>query len=458
MTFAALDSELTGPLFATAAMRAVFSDRARLTAFLEVEAALAEAESRHGLVPAGLAATIRKLSAEDFDLAALGAKTADAGVPTIPFVKATEARLPEQLRGAFHKGATSQDIIDTALSLQMRAAFDLIAADLAAIIDGLSALAKKHRRTPQVGRSLGQHAAPITFGYAAAVWLAGVADSVSELPALRRRALAASLGGPVGTLASLGAAARDVSSGFAEILGLSQADIAWHTARGRVVAVGAWLTALIGALAKIATDVVFLSATEVGEVNEAPAEGRGGSSALPHKQNPVSAMVILAAHTAAGGHLAALTAAMAAGQQRPAGAWQSEWHALPPLFGLASGALREARRIAETLVVNPDRMRANLDLTRGLLFADAVAARLATTLGREAAHKIVAAAAAAVRETGETFASVLAGNAAIPPTLQKEIAAAFDLTPAVDAAAARADGALAAAKTARRTLKPGKAA
>jgi 3-carboxy-cis,cis-muconate cycloisomerase len=456
MAFAALDSDLTGPLFATAEMRAVFSDRARIDAFLAVEAALAEAEARHGIVPATLAPAIRKLKADDFDLAGLGDKTADAGVPTIPFVKAAEAKLPEKLRGSFHKGATSQDIIDTALVLQMRAAFDLIAADLGAIIDGLSALAKKHRRTPQVGRSLGQHAAPITFGYAAAVWLAGVADSAGELPALRRRALAASLGGPVGTLAGLGGNAADVSRDFAAILGLAEAPIAWHTARGRITAVAAWLAALIGALAKIATDVVFLSATEVGEVHEAPAAGRGGSSAMPHKQNPVSAMVILAAHTAAAGHLAAAMAAMAAAQQRPAGAWQSEWHSLPPLFGLASGALREAKRLAETLVVNPGRMRANLDLTRGLLFADAVSTRLAERLGREAAHQIVEAAAAAVRDSGNSLQAVLAGNAAIPPALQKEIAAAFDLKPAVDAAAARVDGALAAAKSARRALASGK--
>ena len=452
MAFAALDSELTGPLFATAEMRAVFSDRARLGAFLEVEAALAEAEARQNIVPAALASAIRKLKADDFDIAAIGARTADAGVPTIPFVKAAEAMLPEKLRGGFHKGATSQDVIDTALVLQMRAAFTLIAADLDAIIAGLSALAKKHRRTPQVGRSLGQHAVPISFGYAAAVWLAGVADCAGELPALRIRALVASLGGPVGTLAGLGADAPAVSRDFAAILGLGEAPIAWHTARGRIVAVAAWLTAILGALAKIATDVVFLSATEVGEVNEAPATGRGGSSAMPHKQNPVSATVILAAHTAATGALGALTAAMAAGQQRPAGAWQSEWHTLPPLFGLASGALREARRLAETLVVHPNRMRANLDLTGGLLFADGVASRLAAKLGREAAHQIVEAAAKAVRDSGQTLQTVLAANTAIPPALQKEIVPAFDLKPAIDAAAARTDGALAAARRARRAL------
>ena len=452
MAFSALDSVLTGPLFATAEMRAVFSDRARVAAMLTVEAALAEAEARHHLVPAALATAIRKRRAEDLDLDEIGAKTADAGVPTIPFVKAVEAKLPEKLRGSFHKGATSQDVLDTALALQMASAFDLAAADLAAIVDGLSALARKYRRTQQVGRSLGQHGAPITFGFAASVWLGGVVESAAELGPLRKRVLAASLGGPVGTLAGLGADGPVVAADFAAILGLSVPPATWHTSRGRIVAVGAWLATLIGALAKIATDVVFLSATEVGEVNEAPAAGRGGSSAMPHKQNPVSAMVILAAHAAAGGHLSALVGAMATGQQRPAGAWQSEWHALPTLFGLASGALREARRLAEGLVVHPDRMRANLGLTRGLLFADAVAARLAAALGREAGHAIVEKAAATVRDSGETFQAVLAKEAAISPALHAKVKAAFDMTPAIAAAAAHVDSVLKATKAVRREL------
>ena len=452
MTFSALDSALTGPLFATAEMRAVFSDRARIEAMLTVEAALAEAKARHGLVPAALATAIRKVRVDDLDLADLGAKTADAGVPTIPFVKTVEAKLPEKLRGSFHRGATSQDILDTALVLQMASGFDRAAADLLAIIDALAALARKYRRTPQIGRTLGQHAAPITFGYAASVWLGGVAESAAELAPLRKRILAVSLGGPVGTLAGLGTNGPAVAADFAAILGLSVPPAMWHASRGRIVAVGAWLATLIGALAKIATDVIFLSATEVGEVGEAHVAGRGGSSAMPHKQNPVSAMVILAAHAAAGGHLAALVGAMAAGQQRPAGAWQSEWHSLPPLFGLASGALREARRLAEGLVVHDDRMRANLDLTRGLIFADAVAARLASTLGREAAHKIVEKAVAAVRDTGETVQEALAKDSSVPPALREDVKAAFDLTPAIDAAAAHTDRVLKATKAVRRDL------
>ena len=458
MTFSALDSALTGPLFASAEMRAVFSDAARVAAMLKVEAALAEAEARQGLVPSALAVAIRKVRVDALDLAALGEKTADAGVPNIPFVKAVEAKLPEKLRGAFHKGATSQDILETALVLQMAAAFDLAAADLIATIDGLLAMSRKYRRTPQVGRSVGQHAAPITFGYTASVWLAGVLESAAELGPLRQRVLAASLGGPVGTLAGLGDKGPAVVADFAAILGLAVPAATWHTSRGRVVAAGAWLATLIGALAKIATDVVFLSATEVGEVSEAPARGRGGSSAMPHKQNPVSAVVILAAHAAAGGHLSALVGAMAAGQQRPAGAWQSEWHALPTLFGLASGALREARRIAESLVVHERRMRSNLDFTHGLLFADAVSARLAPALGREAAHRIVKEAADVVRDTGEMFQTALAEQSGIPARLRAEVQSAFDLTPAIDAAAAHADRVVKVARTVRREFAAGKGA
>jgi len=457
MSFSALDSQLTGPLFATAEMREVFSDEARIAAMLAVEAALAEAEARHGLVPAGLAPAIRCLGPADFDLEALGRATADAGVPTIPFIKAVEAKLPETLRGTFHKGATSQDLLDTALVLQIRRALDLIAADLIAILDGLSGLARRHRLTPQAGRSLGQQAAPITFGYAASVWLGGVADSAADLGALRRRVLAASLGGPVGTLAGVGPAGPAVLADFAALLGLAMPVTPWHTLRGRVVAAGAWLATLIGALAKIATDVVFLSATEVGEISEAPAAGRGGSSAMPHKQNPVSATVILAAHGAAPGALATLLGAMAAGQQRPAGAWQSEWHVLPGLFGLASGALREGRRLAAHLVVHEDRMRANLGLTRGLLFADAVAARLAPSLGRDAAHAWIERAAKTVRDGGDTLQSVLARDADIPASLQSDLAAAFDLTPAIEAAAAATDRALEAARAIRCDLETARA-
>ncbi len=454
MTFSAIDSELTGPLLATAAMTAVFSDRARLAAMLKVEAALARAEAAHGLAPRGLAAAIGRLGVDDFDLAALGAATATAGLPSIPFVKALEARLPQKLTGAVHRGATSQDILDTALVLQMRDGLDLVAADLAATLAGLARLARAHRRTPQVGRTYGQHAAPVTFGYTAGLWLAGIADVAADLPRIRQRVCVAALDGPVGTLAGLGDKADAVRRSFAGALDLAAPAAPWHTLRARLVDTGGWLATLIGAAAKMAADVVALAATEVSEVAEPHQAGRGGSSAMPHKRNPVSATVILAAHAAASGHLVTLVNAMAAAGERPAGAWHTEWHALPELFGLASGALREARHLAEGLVVDKAKMRANLDLTRGLLFAGEAAARLAPKLGRGVAHRVVERAADVVRAEGKPLVAVLADDDTIPSALRKDLAAAFDLEPAVAAAAAVTDRILAAARPVAAAVAP----
>jgi 3-carboxy-cis,cis-muconate cycloisomerase len=442
MTFSALDSELTGPLFATAEMRAVFSDRARVAAMLKAEAALARAEARAGLVPPALGEAIAAISADRLDLAAMGQGTALAGVPTIPFVKAVQALLPAELESSFHKGATTQDIVDTALVLQIKAGLDLIASELAAVVPALARLADRHRQTPCVGRTYGQHAAPISFGFKAAIWCLGLAEVGERLPEVRRRVLVASLGGPVGTLAALGGKAAQVSANFAGELGLGQAPATWHVLRAGMVDMGAWLALLIGAAAKMASDVANLASTEVGEVAEPFIAGRGGSSAMPHKRNPVSATIILAAHAAAKGHVATLLDAMAAAHERPAGLWHGEWHALPQLFGLASGTLAEARRLAEGLEVDAARMRANIDLTRGLLFADAAAGRLAPKLGREAAHKLVEHAAEKVRQTGRSLREVLEAE----PGMDPAVATAFDLAPAVAAAAAMTDRALAEAR------------
>jgi 3-carboxy-cis,cis-muconate cycloisomerase len=456
MTFSAVDSELTGPLFASEAMRAVFSDRRRVAAMLQVEAALARAEAKHRLVPRELAAAIDEISADDLDLAGLGRETAVAGVPVIPFVKAVQATLPKALEPHFHRGATTQDIADTALVLQMRDALDLIGADLAAIVAALTRLAERFRTTPCVGRTYGQHAAPITFGYKAAVWLSSIADSAAGLNPLRERILVASLGGPVGTLAAFGERGPAVIEALADALGLGAPVIAWHTLRGRMAETGAWLAMLIGALAKMAADVAHLSSTEVGEVAEPHLPGRGGSSAMPHKRNPVSATVILAAHAAAKAHVATLIEAMAAADERPVGLWHAEWHALPTLFGLVSGALSEARSLAEGLAVDEKRMRANLDLTGGLIFADVVAARLAEKLGRAAAHAVVERAADRVRETGRPLQAVLAEDGSLPEELRCELAAVFDLAPAIAAAAAFTDRALVDARRIAKTLAKGK--
>jgi 3-carboxy-cis,cis-muconate cycloisomerase len=224
------------------------------------------------------------------------------------------------------------------------------------------------------------------------------------------------------------------------VLGLRSTPITWHTRRGRIVAAGAWLAELLGALGKMANDVADLASTEVGEVAEPYVPGRGGSSAMPHKRNPISATVILAAHAACAGHVTTLIAASAPLHERPPGLWHAEWTALPQLFGLASGALREARLLAEGLEVDVARMRSNIDLTRGLLFADSVAARLAPSLGREKAHGLIEAAAAVVRANNTSLREVLRNDTTIAAAgAQDAVDAAFDLAPAISAAAAWVD-------------------
>jgi 3-carboxy-cis,cis-muconate cycloisomerase len=443
MAFSSLDSALLGPLFATDAMRAVFSDEAWLAAMLEAERALARAQARLGIVPTALADALARVEPAGFDLPALADATAIAGVPTIPFVQSVQKQLPRDLEPSFHKGATTQDIVDTALVLHMRKGLALITADLVAMIVAFSTLAQTHRTTPCVGRTYGQHAAPVTFGYKVAVWGSGLVEVADQLPTLRSRVLTTSLGGPVGTLASLGANGPAVAVAFAQELSLTAAPIAWHTRRCRMVEAGVWLAMLIGALAKIATDVISMASTEVGEVAEPAMPGRGGSSSMPHKRNPVGATVILAAQVAAKGHVITLLDAMPAAHERPAGAWHGEWHALPQIFGLASGALQEGRRLAEGLVVNAERMKVNLDATGGLIFADAAAARLAPHLGREAAHALIEEAATRSQAKGLSLLQTLLEYPSVNSLKGNTIATAFDIAPAVDAAAGWVDLAVA---------------
>ncbi len=442
MTFSPLDSQILGPLFATDRMRAAFSDAAFVAAMLRTEAALAGAQAKVGLVPKGLAEAIEAIRPEDLYTGELGAGTTLAGVPVIPFVKAVQKRLPQDLENYFHRGATTQDIVDTALALQMQQAFAALVPDMERTMTGLTGLAQKYRQVACIGRTYGQHAAPITFGWKVASWCLGIAEVADDLPRVRGRALTASLGGPVGTLAALGENGPNMVEQFARHLGLAASPASWHTRRARIAETGMWLACLVGALAKLATDVAHLTSTEVGEVAEAYLPGRGGSSAMPHKRNPVSATVILAAHTATAGHVATLTSAMAAAHERPAGAWHAEWLALPQLFGLASGALREAASLAGGMVVNAERMKENLHLTRGLIFADAAAASLAPHLGRAAAHGAVERAAGLVRSGVATLREALDEDSSIPGTARGGLDAAFDPEPAISASALWTDRAL----------------
>jgi 3-carboxy-cis,cis-muconate cycloisomerase len=452
MTFSALDSSILGPLFATRAMRTAFSDETRLASFLRAEQALARAEADFGAAPGELALAIAALKPADFDLEALGRGTALAGTPIIPFVAALQNALPEELRGHVHRGATTQDIADTALVLQMKLALTIIEVNLALLLKALEDLVRRYARAPCAGRTYGQHAAPVTFGFKAGVWLAGIASAASDLPALKSKALLASLGGPVGTLASLGEKGPAIAKAYAGYLGLGLAPVTWHTDRTPIARTGAWLALLLGALAKMAGDVIQLAATDAGEAAEPYEQGRGGSSAMPHKRNPVSSTIIVAAHEAALGHLTTLQFAMRAAQERPAGEWLAEWHALPPMFGLASGALEQAISLAKGLEVYPDRMRANLDATKGLLFAEAAAARLGLTLGRAKANALIEDAAIEVRRTGLSLADVLVREPFAAHTKDQAIERAFALEPHIDAAARSAAASIEASQGVRATL------
>ena len=386
----AIDSAILGNLVGTEAMRAVFADQQRIQRWLDVESALAKVEARLGIIPQAAADEIaRNCRQERIDMTALGAQTERAGTPIVGLVRQLIALCGEPHGQYCHWGATSQDIIDTATALQMREALALIDADLAAIAATLAALARRYRDTPMAGRSYLQHAAPISFGYKMACLLSAVERHRARLAELRPRVLAGQFGGAVGTLASLAGRGLEVRAALMRELGLSEPDIAWHTQRDRIAEVGCFLGLATGTLAKLATDVKLMMQTEVGEVAEPYTAGRGASSAMPQKRNPVASVYIEACATVVSQHAALLLGAMAADHERSSGAWQVEWIVLPEAFVLTAGALAHSRALLEGLQIDVERMRENLDLTHGLIAAEAVTMALAPHLGRERAHQLV---------------------------------------------------------------------
>lgn len=389
-------------------------DAAHLKAMLAFEAALAEAEAEEGLIPKDAA---RIVAANCFDLKldqdSLFAQGAVAGTLAIPLVK----RLTEAVRaespaaaGFVHFGATSQDVVDTATVLQLREAAGLIRADLVRAANAAAALAEKHRRTVMLGRTLLQPATPITFGLKAAQWLASIVEAMRRFDAAARDALRLQFGGAAGSLGALGDKGPAVSARMAAKLGLEPSLLPWHVRRGALVAFATSAAIALGALAKIARDVALMMQLEVAECFEPAEAGRGGSSAMPHKRNPVRCMAIAAAHQRAP-HLAAqLIAGMAQEHERALGAWQAEWSAVPELFALAGGAASHAAVLLEGLVVDAAKMRANLDALNGLPLSEAVTLALAPPLGRDEAHRIVAELSRRVIEEGATLAALAASD------------------------------------------------
>ncbi|HEV8194477.1 MAG TPA: 3-carboxy-cis,cis-muconate cycloisomerase, partial [Ktedonobacterales bacterium] len=331
-------SEVAGALFTAPEMVEIWSGEAHVRGMLAFEAALAQAEARAGIIPTVAAEAIeRACRIEDFDVPAIWREAALAGTPAIPLVRMLTERVAEDWRGYVHWGATSQDSIDTALVLQMQAGLGLLTERLREIGEACAQMAERHRATPMAGRTLLQHAIPIPFGLKAARWLALITRQRARLWEVRTRVSVVQLGGAAGTLAALGVAGPRVTEMLAEKLGLAVPDLPWHAERDRVAEVAAALGVVAGSMAKIAGDVVLLAQTEVNEVAEGAAPGKGVSSAMPQKRNPVDATLARASARLALGVVPVLLAAMEQEHERSAGSWQAEWEALPALFGYTSG-------------------------------------------------------------------------------------------------------------------------
>ena len=421
MTISPVDSTVYGGLFTTPAMRAVFADEARLQRMLEVEAALARAQARLGLIPAEAAKEITaNADVLRLNLAALGRGTELVGYPVVPLVKALSQACAGDAGRWVHWGATTQDIIDTALVLQLRDGLELIRADLDGIEAALVDLARRYRDAPMAGRTHAQHALPITFGFKCALWLAPLQRHSARLARLSRAIAVVQFGGAVGTLASLGADGIRVMEALAAELGLGTPPIAWHVGRDGLAEVASFLGLLTGSLGKIATDVALLMQAEIGEVAEPWREGRGGSSTMPQKRNPIACEFILACAKNVRELVPVMLDAMIQDHERATGPWHAEWIALPQAFALTAGALHHARALLEGLIVDPARMRRNLDTTRGMILAEAVMMALAPHVGREEAHDMVAAACHRALAGGRHLLEELQADAAITAHLPRE--------------------------------------
>ena len=343
-----------------------------------------------GIIPREAAAEIVKnCELSQIDWVKLKVKTEQIGYPIIAVVNQINANCRDKLGEYCHWGATTQDITDTAAVLQMREGLALVEQDLAEISASLAALAKKYRDTPVIGRSNLQQATPITFGYKMASILAGIERHRERLTQLKPRVLVGEFGGASGTLSSLETGAMETQAALMQELGLGQPLISWHTVRDTIAEVGAFLGIVGGSLGKIAMDVKLMMQTEVAEVYEPFAPGRGSSSTMPQKRNPISCLYIHANISVVRQHAAALMDAMVADHERSTGPWEIEWVVLPEIFCLMAGALKQTKFILAGLEVDAKRMRANIDLTRGLVMSEAVMMGLGPYIGREVAHDLV---------------------------------------------------------------------
>ncbi|MCR5882966.1 3-carboxy-cis,cis-muconate cycloisomerase [Rhizobacter sp. J219] len=385
-----IDSSIFQGIFSTDAMRRVWSDENRTQKYLDVEAALAKVQGRLGLIPQEAADEIvSHCHLDQIDMVKLRAQTERIGYPILGVVSQLNALCRDKLGEYCHWGATTQDITDTATVLQIREALELVDADLAAISKAMADLARQHRLTPMIGRSNLQQAIPVTFGYKMAGMLSAIERHRTRLAQLRPRVLVGEFAGAAGTLASLSTGAMETQAGLMTELGLGQPDIAWHTIRDNIAEVGCFLGLVGGTLGKLSMDVKLMMQTEVAEVYEPFAHGRGSSSTMPQKRNPISSCYIHAQISVVRQQAASLMDAMVADHERSTGPWEIEWIVLPEIFCLMAGALKQSLFVLQGLEVDAQQMRANIDITGGLVMSEAVMMGLGPYLGREYAHDLV---------------------------------------------------------------------
>jgi len=390
MPFSPADSAIFAPLFGDSEIASVFSDEQFIRNMIAVERALARAQGRLGVIPAEAASEIESAAATlKVDMDRLRAETEKDGFPVIELVRQIRGHVETKAADYVHWGATTQDIMDTALVLQIRAALEVFENTLQSLVKNLAALADRHRHTLMAGRTHSQQALPITFGFKAANWLAPLLRHRERLAEIKPRVLVVQFGGAVGTLAALGEKGLQVHEGLAEALKLSILPMPWHTQRDNLAEMANWLSLVSGSLAKMAQDILLLAQSEVGEVRESNDPIHGGSSTMPQKGNPIVSELILTAARANAGHLASMHHALIHEHERGTHGWQLEWLALPQMFTFTAAALKHAVWLSENLQVDEARMRENVRASKGLMLAEVLTAVLAQTMGRAEARKLV---------------------------------------------------------------------
>jgi len=411
-------------LFGDPDVDAVLSDASRVAAMLRVEVALAKAEAATGVIPEGAVDAIAQCaSVGDYDLDALAREAVNAGNLAIPLVqRLTEhvGRIDEDAARYVHWGATSQDIIDSAMVLQLRDATEIVLRSLARASDAAEVLARRHGATVMPGRTWLQHATPVTFALKAAGWMSAL-DRVRALVARALNdALVLQFGGASGTLAALGDRGPDVAAMLGAALRLAVPELPWHAHRDRLTSLACALGVATGTMGKIARDVALLAQTEVAEAFESAAGGRGGPSTMPQKRNPVSASVVLAASVRVPGLVATMLAAMPQEHERGLGGWQAEWESLPELVHLAGGAARHMASMLAALEVDVQKMRLDVDMTDGVSLAESISMALASHVGKAEAHRTIAAASRRALAEHRPLADVLASMPEVTKHLSKE--------------------------------------